>query len=74
MNLTSVYIACAVAPGVDTVTGAVNVPTSCTVEAVGTQTNGGMVTATLMFNSGTANTLYTLPSTFVNISSQSTSC
>ena len=46
-----------------------NVPTSCIVEAIGTQTNGGMVTATLMFNSGTANTLYTFPSTFVNLKS-----
>lgn len=43
--------------------------TSCTVEAIGTQTKGGMVTATFMFNSGTANTLYTFPSTFVNLKS-----
>ncbi|KAK3175138.1 hypothetical protein OEA41_002384 [Lepraria neglecta] len=67
-NLMPVYIACAVAPGVGTVAGVVNVPTSCTVEAIGTQTNGGMVTATLV-NSGTVNTLYTFPSTFVNLKS-----
>ena len=68
-NLTSVYISCVVAPGAGTVAGAVNLPTGCTVQAVGTTTTGGMVTTSLIFTPATVQKLFTFPSTFVKLTS-----
>lgn len=67
--LTSIYYSCVIAPSAGTIAGAVNVPKDCTIEAIGTQTSGSMVTASSTFIAATVQVLFTFPSIFVNLKS-----
>ncbi|KAL8717125.1 MAG: hypothetical protein Q9225_005607 [Loekoesia sp. 1 TL-2023] len=72
-TLTSLYFACVAAPdgsvGLGGAAGGVNVPTGCTVRAVGTKTDGSTVGADLTIGPVLKQQLFRFPITFVNLKS-----
>ena len=63
-NMTSLYIGCAIVVAAGTPVGSGNVPTGCTVQAVGTTLSGSMVSADLILATSLNHALFTFPLSF----------
>lgn len=63
-NLTSLEIGCGIVVAAGTAVDTGNVPTGCTVQAVGTTLSGSMVSIDLIFVEDTSHALFTFPLSF----------